>query len=85
MNWILIVSKSSRKFLKRTSKEEAQRISAALQELSVNPYAGDIEKLEGSENNWRRRVGSYRIFYEIEIARRIINITAIKRRTSKTY
>jgi len=29
---------------------------------SVNPFAGDIVKLD-SGNSWRRRAGAYRIFY----------------------
>jgi mRNA-degrading endonuclease RelE of RelBE toxin-antitoxin system len=30
--------------------------------MAVAPFAGDVLKLEGEDNLWRRRVGSYRIF-----------------------
>ena len=36
-----------------------------VEKLPLNPYAGDIKKMEGEEYVWRRRVGAYRIFYEI--------------------
>jgi mRNA-degrading endonuclease RelE of RelBE toxin-antitoxin system len=34
--------------------------------LAEDPFSGDIIKLEGAENRWRRRVGSYRVFFIID-------------------
>jgi len=56
-----------------------------LEQLGEDPYAGDVEKLDGRENVWRRRVGSYRIFYELSVAKRTVFIFKIERRTSATY
>jgi mRNA-degrading endonuclease RelE of RelBE toxin-antitoxin system len=56
----------------------------AVQDLPANPFAGDIEKME-VEGVWRRRVGVYRIFYEIISAQKVIYVFNIKRRTSSTY
>ncbi len=85
MNWQILVDSVASKFLKRIPRLDAKRILDVLQELVVNPYAGDIEKMEGKDDIWRRRVGSYRILYEIYSAKRIIYISDIRRRTSKTY
>ncbi len=62
-----------------------ERITAAIKEFAINPYAGDIEKMEGEKDTWRRRIGAYRIFYEIHTARKIIYIFEIKRHASNTY
>lgn len=85
MNWELIIDNSARKRLRRIPKIDAIKIMTIVEELIVNPYGGDIEKMEGEDSSWRRRVGSYRIFYEIYTSRKIIYIFDIKRRTSNTY
>jgi len=51
----------------------------------LNPFLGDIEKIKGEENIWRRRVGAYRIFCEIVSQDRIIYVFRVERRTSSTY
>lgn len=85
MSWQLIVDPYARKYLKRIPRNDAERITAVLRELVVNPYTGDIARMEGEENTWRRRVGSYRIFYEVRTAKKLINVFEIQRRTSSTY
>ncbi len=83
MSWKLIISKSSRKFLRKIPKKDAERVFLAFQELAVNPYSGDIAKMKDKENEWRRRVGAYRIFYEMDENRKIIDINYIKRALPK--
>src|SRR3989344_4308140 len=61
--WSIGFDSSVRRALKRFTKKDARKVFAVFDELSVNPYSGDIEKLKGEENKWRRRVGAYRIFY----------------------
>lgn len=85
MNWSVIIDPSARKILKNIPQDDARRIGFVLRELVVNPYAGDIEKMEGESDVWRRRVGSYRIFYEIHQNRRIVYVFKLKIRTSSTY
>ncbi len=41
--------------------------------------------MEGEENTWRRRIGAYRVLYEIHPDKKIIYVFEIKRRTSTTY
>lgn len=61
------------------------RLVKVIEELPSNPYGGDIEEMEDEENTWRRRVGAYRIFYEIRPREKIIYVFRVERRTSKTY
>jgi len=53
--------------------------------MAGDPFAGDVLKLEGEGNRWRRRVGSYRIFFAIDTTAKTAAVSAIVRRTSSTY
>ncbi len=85
MNWTVIIDGYAEKYLKRIPKKDANRVRKVLRELTHNPYAGDIEKIEGNKDVWRRRIGSYRILYEINENRKLIYVFDIKRRASSTY
>ena len=74
MNWQIYVTDRAGKQLKKLPKNDAERIRNAIDEMELNPFSGDIEKLSGYDDVWRRRVGSYRLLYEIHIAKRIIYI-----------
>ena len=56
-----------------------------MEECAVNPYAGDIEKMEGTEDIWRRRIGAYRITYEIRTKEKMVYVFEVAHRTSNTY
>lgn len=85
MNWELHLRGHVKKTIRRLSEKDRMRIAEALKELRSDPYMGDIEKLEGEENSWRRRIGAFRITYEVDAKEKIIRIFKIKRRTSTTY
>lgn len=85
MNWVVLIDNTAKKQLARISENDAAKIIIAIKEFSINPYTGDIEKLKGEKDTWRRRVGSYRILYEIYQQRRLIYVFDVRRRTSTTY
>ena len=85
MNWQIAVAGRARKQLKRFPNVDADRIKRAIDEMEQDPFRGDIEKMSGQINIWRRRIGAYRIFYEIFTDQKAIRISEITRRTSKTY
>ena len=85
MIWELQIAKSAKKNLKLFPKKDAEKILSALEDFFSNPYFGDIEKIEGEENTWRRRVGNYRIIYDIDKNNKIISVRIISRRASNTY
>ena len=84
-NWDLEIDPDVFKVLKRLPRQHAERILAAIKLLPVDPYFGDIQKLKGEDNVWRRRIGWYRIFYKIKIAEKLILVFRLERRTSRTY
>lgn len=83
MNWTLLVTNPARKELAKLPSKDQFRIERALDALQRDPFSGDIKRLEPS--GWRRRVGNYRIFYDLYIDERLIVVTAVRRRTSTTY
>lgn len=85
MNWKVLVDPKARKSLEGIPKKYSERIKEAIDKMEIDPFRGDLEKLGGQENVWRKRIGSYRIRYEIYKDRKIIYIFKIERRTSKTY
>jgi mRNA-degrading endonuclease RelE of RelBE toxin-antitoxin system len=53
--------------------------------MEENPFHGDVAKLKGQDGTLRRRVGNWRIFFDVDFDRRIVKVLAIERRTSTTY
>jgi mRNA interferase RelE/StbE len=85
MSWQLRVARRAQKELKRVPAKDRERILAALHEMSENPFSGDIVLLKGQLTGWRRRVGNYRIFFDVYPDISLIDVTDIARRSSTTY
>lgn len=84
-NWVLEIEPDVYKETRRLSLSDKQRIFDVINSLALNPYSGDVEKLSGEENRWRRRVGAYRIFYRIYQNSRKVLVVHVERRGSHTY
>lgn len=84
-NWLLEVDPRVLKTARKLPAHDAEKIREVIRTLPENLYGGDIQKMKGEENAWRRRVGNYRIFYKILPNQRIIVVFHLERRTSKTY
>ena len=85
MNWTVIIDFQTEKQLKKFPAKDYQRIRRVVNAMEVDPFFGDITKLSGRDNSWRRRTGNYRILYEIYESKKLIYISDIKRRASSTY
>lgn len=83
-NWDLKIDPSVFKVLKKFPEKDSEYIWKSMNILHINPYLGDIKKLKG-ENSWRKRIGAYRIFYEIQTESKLVLIFHLERRTSNTY
>lgn len=84
-NWRLRVRDKVYKEISKFSANDNERVLKVIENLSLDPYAGDIEKMKGDVKTWRRRIGNYRIFYEIIPEDGVIYVFHAERRTSKTY
>ena len=83
--WELKIDGGVYKDLSKFPKDYANKILSAVSLLKDNPYIGDIDKIKWEENLWRRRIGAYRIFYEIHPELNFVHVLWIERRGSKTY
>lgn len=83
--WVLQIDQSVAKTLKKVPQNYAKRILVVIEALPKDPFAGDIQKMAGEKNVWRRRVNEYRIFFEIISRENIVHVFHIERRTTATY
>jgi mRNA interferase RelE/StbE len=85
VRWELLVTKSAQRELDRLPVKDREHILAALLEMRNDPFTGDIARLKGTRFGWRRRVGNYRILYELHVQVHQIVVSGIRRRTPTTY
>lgn len=83
--WVLQIDPDVLKSLKKFPQKDSKRIVDVISTLSTIPYSGDIQKMKGEKNVWRRRIGSYRLFYEVIQDENIIHVFRVERRTTTTY
>ena len=72
--------KSTRKDLRRISRDMVSRIIAEVEKLAAEPLPHGCEKLIGSEHSYRIRVGDYRVIYELLRDPKIVEIQRVRHR-----
>jgi mRNA interferase RelE/StbE len=77
-------ARSARKELESLDNRIVNRIFPKIVALSKQPPPSGCRKLIGEGNLWRVRVGDYRVIYEIDDVRRLVDGIAVKHR-SKAY
>ena len=85
MAWRVSVAKPAQKQIARFPAKDQERIGEAVRMLAHDPFSGDVLRLEGSGHRWRRRVGSYRVFFSVDSVQKTVSVLAVVRRTSTTY
>ena len=85
MTWTIHIAKQAEKQLAKFPAKSRRLLLAALVEMQQNPFSGDIARLTSQRSTWRRRVGAYRIFFDVYPDRHHIDVLDIARRTSSTY
>jgi mRNA interferase RelE/StbE len=76
----VLLERAAEKELSRLSSEIHDRVIAAIQALRRSPRPPGCRKLAGSKNDWRIRVGDYRVVYEIADDIRIVRINRVRHR-----
>jgi mRNA interferase RelE/StbE len=66
--------------LKKLSAEVFYRIVPILKALAEKPRPPDCRKITGSKNDWRIRIGEYRVIYEIDEKAKAVKIMRIRHR-----
>jgi mRNA interferase RelE/StbE len=83
--WQLELAGPAQKDFQKLPPKDQARVKAALLSMQNDPFQGDIKRLKGQSTAWRRRVGNYRIIYDLFFEERLLVVSAILRRTSTTY
>ena len=78
--YCVFLERAAEKDLGRLSARLHERVIAAIQELSRNPRPPGCPKLAGTDNDWRIRVGDYRVIYEIDDALREVHVNRVRHR-----
>ena len=76
----VFLERAAEKDLKRLSSEVHDRVITAIRGLVHNPRPPGCRKLTGSKNDWRIRVGDYRVVYEIADEIRIVRVNRVRHR-----
>ena len=75
------LARSARRELERLDPPVARRVLAAIENLKAVPRPSGCVKLTGSRNDWRIRVGDWRVIYTIADGTGIVDIAAIRHRS----
>lgn len=75
-----ILLPAARRDLKRLHAEMHNRIELAISRLETDPRPPGSKKLVGFENEWRLRVGDYRVLYVVDDSLKHITVARIAHR-----
>jgi mRNA interferase RelE/StbE len=74
------LTSSAERELKKLSAQLIARIVPRLENFASNPRPSGCKKLRGGDDEWRVRVGDYRVVYTIDDAKLLVEVTRIRHR-----
>ncbi|MGH9432276.1 MAG: type II toxin-antitoxin system RelE family toxin [Terriglobia bacterium] len=75
------LTSSAEKELKKLPGQVIARIAPRVENLASNPRPPGCKKLKGGDDEWRIRVGDYRVVYTIDDAKLLVEVTRIRHRS----
>ncbi len=76
----IIVSKSAARELSKLPKQINNRLIKTILTLSANPRPNGAQKLRGGTDNWRIRIGDYRVIYAIDDEIMVVDVRKVGNR-----
>ncbi|OHB90951.1 MAG: hypothetical protein A3E19_03050 [Planctomycetes bacterium RIFCSPHIGHO2_12_FULL_52_36] len=76
----IVIKPGAERDLKGIDMAVLPRIAGAIDGLASNPRSTNTQKIKGSAEDYRLRVGSYRILYKIYEKEKVVDVFAIKHR-----
>ena len=83
-NYTVQVQPSARKELEHLPDNVLARVISRLESLAHTPRPAGCKKLKGHGDQWRLRVGDWRVIYIIDDARAMVTVTRVAHR-GKVY
>jgi mRNA interferase RelE/StbE len=75
------LTSSAEREIKKLSGQLVARIMPRLENLASNPRPSGCKKLRGGDDEWRIRVGDYRVVYTIDDAELRVEVTRNRHRS----
>ncbi len=79
MKWRIVFARSAEKELAKISSDTQLRIGRAIRALEDDPIPASSKRLKGREE-FRLRIGDYRVLYVLQNESRILVVTAVGHR-----
>jgi len=76
----ILIEKHAEKDLNSLPRDVFNLIVKRIVSLKDNPWPTGVRKIIGSKNDWRIRVGDYRVIYEIDDKSRVVKVFRVKHR-----
>lgn len=76
----VLIERTAERDLKSLPASVFDRILPRIKALADNPRPTGCHKLAGSKNDWRIRIGDYRVVYEVDDARKQVKIFRVRHR-----
>lgn len=85
MTWKIEYGRRVPKSLARLPLDDHRRIVQAIAAMQDDPLSGDVQALRNQPAGYRRRVGNYRILFDLDLTTRTVLVHDVLRRSSTTY
>ena len=87
MTWTVKLANEGAKQLKKLPRDHQALLRRRLQEMSEDPFQGDVKPLKGKQwvGRYRKRAGRYRLIFTVSHQTRSVEVSAILLRSEKTY
>jgi mRNA interferase RelE/StbE len=76
----VLLERAAERDLRQLPANIHNRVIRAIQALASEPRPAGCRKLTGSKNDWRIRLGDYRIVYEIADAAHEVRVNRVRHR-----
>ena len=76
----IYIEKAAERDLKKLPAADFERIIPHLKSLAEDARPPGSRKISGTEHDWRIRVGTYRIIYELNEKEKVVSILRVRHR-----
>jgi mRNA interferase RelE/StbE len=76
----VLLEAAAERDLRRLPQAEFHRLVARIKALGEEPRPSGCRKITGSKNDWRIRVGTYRVVYEIDEKAKAVKVMRVRHR-----
>ena len=80
MPYAVVVTTAARRQLRSLPRNVQERVASAIESLPVTPRPEGCQKLTGREQQYRLRVGAYRLIYSVSDNDEVVTLLTIAHR-----